>query len=170
MSITLDATLKGENANSYATVEEADARIAQEFGNFEWLNSDGTTKKQLLIMATRQIDAFQPAHEKWIETQALNFPMNVNGKEEVGEVKEACIMQAYYLLTNYETIESVKNQAMQNIKTENLGKVQMTKSAVGFNPLSRYCDNFFKLIGRYIIFNNKVTKKYEFRSENRNLF
>lgn len=53
---TLDATIGGASANSYATVAEADTYFDERMGTADWDGASADDKARALIMATRRID------------------------------------------------------------------------------------------------------------------
>jgi len=53
---TLDATVGGASANSYATVAEADSYFDERLNSSDWDNASADNKKRALIMATRRLD------------------------------------------------------------------------------------------------------------------
>jgi hypothetical protein len=83
----IDATPNGPAANSYLTLEEADA-LTQEFDNGEkWDELEDEDKCRLLLRGTRLIDRFPPggwgAKEK--DDQRLVFPRAI---DDVGVILE----------------------------------------------------------------------------------
>lgn len=73
--MALDATVGGANANSYATVAEADAVHAQTLNASAWTAATNATKETALQWATRVLDT-EVDWAGWIvtETQALRWP------------------------------------------------------------------------------------------------
>lgn len=85
---TLVAVAGAPDANSYVTVEEADAFLAAELGVAAWpassTGADLETKQKALITATRQLDRLA---ERFIgsptsQTQALAWPRSVPQLDE----------------------------------------------------------------------------------------
>ena len=76
---------------TYATVEEADDYLGASFGS-SWENISYDDKAKLLISATRSIDKVEYRGSKVDETQPLEFPRIINGKEtnEVLLMKACC--------------------------------------------------------------------------------
>ena len=76
---------------TYATVEEADDYFNASFGS-SWDNIDYSDKEKLLISATRSIDRVEYRGQKVEETQPLEFPRIINGKEtsEILLTKACC--------------------------------------------------------------------------------
>jgi hypothetical protein len=75
MALTVIATAGAANANSYITVAEADAFMAQNFYAAAWEDVEADAKAQLVITATRMLDE----QYEWLgiinsTTQALRWP------------------------------------------------------------------------------------------------
>jgi hypothetical protein len=75
MALTLIATPGASNANSFATVAEADSYHEAHLYGSAWTSASTTTKEQALVMATRWLDA----QVRWLgyasySTQALGWP------------------------------------------------------------------------------------------------
>lgn len=82
----LDATISGEDANSYLTLEEANERM-NEFESFDaWDELDEDDQARMLIRGTRLIDAYCSAGTAFSETQRLSFPRAI---DETGEIPDA---------------------------------------------------------------------------------
>jgi len=56
VAATIDATIKGANANSYATLAEADAYFETSPSSTQWDNKQDDKKNRALIAATRWIE------------------------------------------------------------------------------------------------------------------
>jgi len=81
MTLTIDATIGGENANSYTDVDFADDYFEGRFTNTvsptvqtDWFAFTEEQKKLRLITATRVIDRMSFLYERATQTQALQFP------------------------------------------------------------------------------------------------
>lgn len=154
---TLDATPKGESANSYATVAEADAFIDNLYLAEDWNMLSDDDKMRLLIAATTLIDDLPTLYDSYTGTQALNYPVSVKGVESgTTEVVKATIIQAWYMYNNIETYNDAVNESISNIKTQNLGSVQMTKWISGVNPMKQYDGRVFKILSPYLDINNST--------------
>jgi len=57
MALVLNATPGAADANSYATVADADAYHEGHLYASAWTSASNTTKEQALVMATRWLDA-----------------------------------------------------------------------------------------------------------------
>ena len=58
MAATIDATIKGANANSYVTLSEANNYFETVPDSSTWTNKTDDQKNRSLISATRWIDGF----------------------------------------------------------------------------------------------------------------
>ena len=125
-----NATKGGTNANSYATVDEADDFFELDYSADEWATLSDTIKEKLLATATRQIDRLKVAFDKADSTQALKFPVD-NTDDGFEAVKQACILQAFYLYRNSGEIHEAQRNAIAGVKAESLG--QVSREMTGFN-------------------------------------
>lgn len=74
---TINATPGASDANSYATIVEADAYFDGHLYGADWVAATSETKTKALIMATRLLDAwFQWTGSAATATQALGWPRN----------------------------------------------------------------------------------------------
>ena len=76
MAATINATVKGENANSYVTLTEANAYFETVPDSTTWDNKTVDQKNRSLIAATRWIDSFVYYGDRCDDGQALKFPRN----------------------------------------------------------------------------------------------
>ena len=75
MAATIDATVGGENSNSYATLAEAQAYFDERLNVDSWTAASTDTQNRSLIQATRIIDAsYEWQGERASSTQALDWP------------------------------------------------------------------------------------------------
>lgn len=148
---TFDATKSGTTANSYATVDEADEYHELDFASEEWSSIGDEIKEKLLITATRQIDRFTAAFDKLDSTQALKFPMDVEGLD-IGDgfeqANEACIRQALYVYQNQDSVNEGRGGIIQGVKSEAIGP--MSKSFTGFNPFGKWFPGLLALLADWI--------------------
>lgn len=72
--MAFDATLKGESANSYITLEGANTYFGDRLGSTTWDAATDSDKQKALIMATRYLDQLKYMGERTETTQALSFP------------------------------------------------------------------------------------------------
>ena len=103
----LDATVAGASANSYLTVEAADAIASTDLGlnAKEWLAATLDVKEAALLRATEEVDAeIGRVVDPGTGTQALLFPRSVDyvGASWVlpSRLQRATYLQAAYLLKN----------------------------------------------------------------------
>ena len=83
--------INGIEYPTYATVEEADDYFTASFGS-SWDSLGDYDKEKLLISATRNIDRAEYRGQKVEESQPLEFPRLINGKEtsEILLMKACC--------------------------------------------------------------------------------
>ena len=87
MAATINATIKGENANSYVTLTEANDYFDTSPDSSTWTNKTDDQKKRSLISAARGIDTFVFYGDRCDDGQALKFPRN---NYQVDGVELAC--------------------------------------------------------------------------------
>ena len=87
MAATINATVKGENANSYVTLTEANSYFETVPDSTTWDNKTDDQKNRSLIAATRWIDSFVYYGDRCDDGQALKFPRN---NYQVDGVELAC--------------------------------------------------------------------------------
>ena len=87
MAATINATVKGENANSYVTLTEANSYFETVPDSTTWDNKTVDKKNRSLIAATRWIDSFVYYGDRCDDGQALKFPRN---NYQVDGVELAC--------------------------------------------------------------------------------
>ena len=87
MAATIDATIKGANANSYVTLTEANSYFETVPDSSTWTNKTDDQKNRSLISATRWIDGFVFYGDRCDSGQALKFPRN---NYQVDGVELAC--------------------------------------------------------------------------------
>ena len=151
MPTAINSTKSDASANSYLSVAEATTILDDIYGAEDWVTLSTEDKTRLLLTATEQIDYITKSTLKAETLQALNFPMIINN-EEVGynEARRCCAIQALYIYENNDSIKSAVEESIQNIKTQNFGKVQTTKSSSGVNFFKRYDPKVIKLLAPYL--------------------
>ena len=87
MAATIDATIKGANANSFVTLDEANNYFATVPDSSTWDDKTVDQKKRALISATRWIDSFIYFGDRCDQGQALKFPGN---NYQVDDVELSC--------------------------------------------------------------------------------
>lgn len=153
---SIDATLKGESANSYVTIDEVDEFLDNRYGVDDWFEIRDDDKARLIITATNILDELPYLYESFTTTQSLIFPVSIENVESgMVDIKKATILQTYYYFQNIETIEDAVNENLNNIKTQNLGSVQITKSIVGMNPFAQYEGRALKVLSSYLDLSNR---------------
>jgi len=150
---TLVATKGNKDANSYATVAEADTYLDTIYGADEWATLDDDDKARLLITATKMIDRLSintSDYGSYSKTQALNFPLADADGNETGFAKaaEAAIIQAFYIYLNHDTISEGTTMAVQGVKSETIGPT--SKTITGFNPFRKFDSQVFVLLKDYL--------------------
>jgi len=77
MAVTIDATVGGENANSYLTLEAAEAIIGgfvQDDDVVAWASATTDQKNRALVSATQRLDRERFLGARATDTQALQWP------------------------------------------------------------------------------------------------
>jgi len=154
---TVNADKYDALANSYLTIAEAGEILDGIYGSEDWFTINVDDQARLLITATEQIDYLTRSDLKAQPTQALNFPLIIEN-EEVGynEARRCCALQALYIYAFNDSINSATEESIQNIKTQNFGKVQTTKSVSGTNFFKRYDPKVLKLLAPYMSGDSEV--------------
>jgi hypothetical protein len=125
----IDATVAGASADSYLTVDEADALAIADLGRQarQWLASDLDTKEAALKRATRDVDDFvDVVPSRWsydaatgAPLQALLFPRGGDALEGVpfipSTVVRATYEQAAYLILNADAIDAAASRRAQGL-------------------------------------------------------
>jgi hypothetical protein len=160
MAIVIDATKGGAAANSYATIEEADAYLEAQYGAEEWADLTPDNKAKLLVTATRMIDGLSTLYGSLDPAQALNFPLDNTSGDGAGdgfsEAKTASIIQAFYLYQNHDGILEARQMAIQGVRSEGIGPT--SKIITGFNPLRRFDSLVYKLLAFHIDLSFKLSR------------
>ncbi len=89
MAATIDATIKGANANSYVTLAEANSYFETVPSSTQWDNKTDDKKNRALISATRWIDTLVYYGDRCDDDQALKFPRT---NYQVDGVELACTL------------------------------------------------------------------------------
>jgi len=127
MPIAFDATVGGANANSYATVAQADAYSLANLNRSAWLTATDTIKQTALTMATRLLDErIRWNGSKVTSAQRLRWPRmntyNADG-EAVGStvipegVTNATAELAFWLITG-DRVADQDNAKLSRIKLD----------------------------------------------------
>jgi hypothetical protein len=72
--MTIDATVGGENSNSFTTKDEANGYHLTRLHNDEWVDADISDQEKALQWATRLLDNLMWLGRQWSDTQALRWP------------------------------------------------------------------------------------------------
>jgi hypothetical protein len=106
---TIDATAGGADANSFATLAEAQTYFGERVGASAWEDAAEPKQKKALITATRRLNALKYVGYKTSDTQALVWP-RIGAFDESGyeydtaivpaPVKEATFEAALKILTD----------------------------------------------------------------------
>ena len=163
MAATIDATIKGANANSYVTLAEADAYFETVPSSTQWDNKQDDKKNRALISATRWIDSFVFYGDRCDNGQALKFPRN---NYKVDDVELACttipnnIKYAQYelarLLANDTDAMTGVSGTEGNISEVKLGDIQVkyNSQSQGVGTTNNVLDKYPQLqsyLGAYIL-------------------
>lgn len=111
MAAVIDATVNGEDSNSYVTLLEADTYFETRLNVDAWEAATDDTKNRSLIQATRYLDTyFEWQGSRATDTQALDWGRSNAYSCETGDliasdtipisIKESTYEQAFYMLTN----------------------------------------------------------------------
>lgn len=82
MAVTIEATPGSPDANSYATIEEADAYFATRIKGETWSEASEDEKAAGLITATRILDSLSVAHRRLIRNGTTQY--NLVGRQWTG--------------------------------------------------------------------------------------
>jgi len=89
VAATIDATIKGADANSYVTLAEANSYFETVPSSTNWDNKSDDNKNRALIAATRWIDTLVYYGDRCDDDQALKFPRT---NYQVDGVELACTL------------------------------------------------------------------------------
>ena len=139
MAATINATIKGENANSYVTLTEANSYFETVPDSTTWDNKTVDQKNRSLIAATRWIDSFVYYGYRCDDGQALKFPRN---NYQVDGVELACsTIPVNIKYAQYELARALANDtdAMTgNVGTNgNISEAKLGDLAVKYNTASQ---------------------------------
>ena len=153
--ITLDATRKGENANSYITIEDANDLLAVDYGCEEWSTFEESEKVALLITATEQIDSLrlQAGLNPSSAQQNLKFPLAGFTDKDWQKIKKACSKQAFFIWLSHGTRQEAIIDSIQSLTTEGLtGTSGLTRHVGGYNPFRKISPDVQGLLADWITF------------------
>ena len=139
MAATINATIKGENANSYVTLTEANSYFETVPDSSTWTNKTDDQKNRALISATRWIDTFVYQGDRCDENQVLKFPRT---NYQVDRVELSCsTIPLNIKYAQYELARALANDtdAMTgNLGTDgNFSEVKLGDIEVKYNTASQ---------------------------------
>ena len=139
MAATIAATIKGANANSFVTLDEANNYFATVPDSSTWDDKTVDQKKRALISATRWIDSFVYYGDRCDDGQALKFPRN---NYQVDGVELACsTIPLNIKYAQYELARALANDADAITGTTgkegNISEAKLGDLEVKFNTASQ---------------------------------
>ena len=151
MAATINATIKGENANSYVTLSEANDYFDTSPDSSTWTNKTDDQKKRALISATRWIDTLVFYGDRCDENQALKFPRT---NYQVDGVELACTSIPNNIkYAQYELARALANEtdAMTgNTGTDgNIEEVKLGDIQVKYNTTSQGTGTVNNIMDKY---------------------
>lgn len=135
MTVTVDATVGGANANSFITVADADTIANNMLNVTDWSDATTDDKSRALIMATTDLNPLEWVGTRATTTQALSWPRidaEINGRpiedtEIPREIKQATFDLALSILqdtaaapsgTTGELIPGIPNGGLKRLKLD----------------------------------------------------
>ena len=151
MAATIEATIKGENANSYVTLTEANDYFDTSPDSSTWTNKTDDQKKRSLISAARWIDTLVFYGDRCDDGQALKFPRN---NYQVDGVELACsTIPVNIKYAQYELARALANdsEAMTgNVGTDgNIEEVKLGDIQVKYNIQSQGTGSVNNVLDKY---------------------
>ena len=151
MAATINATIKGENANSYVTLAEANIYFETVPDSSTWTNKTDDQKNRALIAATRWIDTFVYQGDRCDENQALKFPRT---NYQVDRVELSCsTIPNNIKYAQYELARALANEtdAMTgNTGTDgNIEQVKLGDIQVKYNTKSQGTGTVNNIMDKY---------------------
>lgn len=149
MPVVIDATKSGELANSYCTVEEADAILDSIYGCEDWAGLDPDAKARLLITATNNINDLPIVYPSFVGNQSLAFPVNIAGLESgYDTAKKATAIQAFYLYENTQLFKDARADVFHGVHEKTISN--STEKINGINPYAYLSFQVYKLLKNFI--------------------
>ncbi len=129
--MTLDSTIGGAAANSYASVSEADAYFATRLYADSWTDAGTSEKEQALITTTQEIESYYHPGTRVSTTQALQWPrynvyfdgLILSSETIPTLLKYAQYEGSIYLLANTSVLEVSELRMFDNLK---VGSIDIT--------------------------------------------
>ena len=151
MAATINATVKGENANSYVTLTEANSYFETVPDSTTWDNKTVDQKNRSLIAATRWIDSFVYYGDRCDDGQALKFPRN---NYQVDGVELACSKIPNNIkYAQYELARALANDTDAITGTTgkegNISEAKLGDLEVKFNTASQGTGSVYNILDVY---------------------
>ena len=139
MAATIDSTIKGASANSYASLSDSNDYFDTSPDSSTWTNKSDDEKKRALISATRWIETLVFYGDRCDEGQALKFPRTnyqVDGVELTCSLIPNNIKYAQYELAR--ALANDTDAMTGNIGTNgNIAEAKLGDLAVKYNVASQ---------------------------------
>ena len=154
MASNLIDTKGGDTSNTYATVSGTDSYFDDMYGHGDWGNLTTDEKTQLLLQATKDIDALPARYTKKTYSQALRYPIGSSTVTDdtyddgYTKAQEATMIQAYYILQNQENEREQLYNRAAGITSQSLKGASFSYS--GYNKYSKYHPDVLRLLGKFI--------------------
>ena len=151
MAATINATVKGENANRYVTLAEANTYFETVPDSSTWTNKTDDQKNRALIAATRWIDSFVYYGDRCDDGQALKFPRN---NYQVDGVELACSKIPNIIkYAQYELARALANDTDAITGTTgkegNISEAKLGDLAVKFSTSSQGVGSVYNILDVY---------------------
>jgi len=97
--MAINATPKSAEANSYISIAEADAYMAETLHGADWAAASSANKEKALLFATRVIDSFSFHGFKFRGKQKLKLPTVGYTRQATGRIEQV-ISQTKFIVSN----------------------------------------------------------------------
>ena len=157
MALAIDATVGGEDSNSYVTLSEAETYFESKFYGSDWTSLSDDNKNITLVESTRMIDylyVFNGTITNTDPRQALSFPRtSVRDCEGIlidsdiipEQVKNATYEQALYIAQNNPT-ETTNNEFTKASVGKGAVSVEF-KNGYTINQISNAVSDYLRCLG-----------------------
>jgi hypothetical protein len=156
MTISIIATAGANNANSYATLEEADAYFLTHPEFNVWGDLDDEDKKRYLISYTRKLDLIIYAGRKLTQAQSLQWPRSTvydrDGYAVTGVpslLKDALFEWAIHDLTEDDNLAG--DFELENLEQVEIGPIKYTVRAGAYNDPPSDVTERLNMIGPFVV-------------------
>lgn len=133
----LDATLGGVSANSYGSVEDADAYFENKFVRDRWEALSNRTKSVALMEATEVLEGFRYVGVAAGPNQALAFPRVFepasDGQSIPRPIRHACFLLALELATRSSTGAGEQAAKVAEMRAANVARFRVADYEVTFS-------------------------------------